>query len=172
MTIGPPYILIQRISALVLSSSASRENSGLVLLFIVWQNLSTCEKCQAVDWMWWNPHSSWAVRFQTPGRMLTILEFFGCLSHDFLQTSLRHRQIWFKGLNILVYKPLCHSRLAESSSGVTPLEGMSAGFSALGKCLQQLIDICPQISITRLWTKGFQDLAIPWIQNKATLELV
>ena len=68
--------------------------------------------------------------------------------------------------------PTCHNTLVVYSSGVILLEGMSAGFSLPGQCLQQVGSISLQISVTRFWTKAFQILSLPLIQRWEILELV
>ena len=48
--------------------------------------------------------------------------------------------------------PQCHNLFVESSSGVKPLDGMSAGFSTPAQCLQQVTGTSSRISVAWLWT--------------------
>ena len=66
--------------------------------------------------------------------------------------------------------PSLHRVFSDSSSGLIPLDGMSAGFMPPGQCFQALIGTISLISSTRFWTNGFHSLLCPRIQNSATSE--
>ena len=68
--------------------------------------------------------------------------------------------------------PAGHRVLTDSSSGVNPREGISAGLSFPGQYFQQSGDVKFLISVTRFCTKVFQVLLIPLIQHRETVESV
>ncbi len=68
--------------------------------------------------------------------------------------------------------PFLHSLLTDNSTGVNPLEGISAGFSFPLQWSQHSTGTNWRISLTRFCTKGFHSLPVPFIQNNATSESV
>ena len=62
--------------------------------------------------------------------------------------------------------------LTDNSSGVSPLDEMSAGLSLPEQCIQEFGGVSFLISFTRFWTKRFQLLFVPLIQQRTTVESV
>lgn len=73
-------------------------------------------------------------------------------------------------LHLIQSGPCLHSTLVDKSSGGSPLEGKSAGFSLPGQCLQEPASVSLAISVTRFCTKGFHCLPCPQIQYSVTWE--
>ena len=68
--------------------------------------------------------------------------------------------------------PSIHKAHTDSSDGLSPLEGISAGLFFPRQCLQLFTGTSVLISFTRFWTNGFHSLLSPLIQASATFESV